>query len=168
MDLKPTGAAEARNQDQVPPRHLEQVDRAEAMRLLGTVSLGRIVFTQHALPAVRPVNHLVEGEDIILQLHDGSALAALAAPPDVSGVVVAYEADAIDPGTHLGWSVVVTGYARPVADPQELAGYAARLRPWVGQGMSTAWRITPALITGFRLEPEPEPDPDPEPAACGG
>lgn len=48
-------------------RRMRELDRAEALRLVATVSLGRIVFTQHALPAVRPVNHLVEGEDIIVR-----------------------------------------------------------------------------------------------------
>ncbi|MEV0412796.1 pyridoxamine 5'-phosphate oxidase family protein [Streptomyces sp. NPDC050448] len=136
-------------------RRMEPLDRDEALRLLSTVSLGRIVFTQHALPAVRPVNHLVEGENIVVRVHDGSALASLLAPSGIPGVVVAYEADAIDPETHLGWSVVVTGYATPVADPEEAQGYARRLRPWVAQTMSRALRITPDLVTGFRLEADP-------------
>ncbi|MFE2548241.1 pyridoxamine 5'-phosphate oxidase family protein [Streptomyces sp. NPDC059355] len=131
---------------------MRQLDRDEALGLLGTVSLGRIVFTRHALPAVRPVNHLVEGESIVVRVHDGGALASLLAPSDTSGVVVAYEADAIDAETHLGWSVVVTGYATPVEDPE---GYASRLRPWVAQTMVRALRITPDLVTGFRLEADP-------------
>ncbi len=136
-------------------RRMREVDRAEALRLLATVSLGRIVFTQHALPAVRPVNHLVEGEDIIIRIHEGGALASLAAPADVPGVVVAYEADAIDPDTHLGWSVVVTGYARSVLDAEETDRYADLLRPWVGQPMTGTLRIRPDLVTGFRLEAAP-------------
>lgn len=134
------------------PRRMRQLDRDEALGLLGTVSLGRIVFTRHALPAVRPVNHLVEGESIVVRVHDGGALASLLAPSGTAGVVVAYEADAIDAETHLGWSVVVTGYATPVEDPE---GYASRLRPWVAQTMVRALRITPDLVTGFCLEADP-------------
>ncbi|WP_406187782.1 pyridoxamine 5'-phosphate oxidase family protein [Streptomyces sp. NBC_01006] len=145
-------------------RCMRELDRSEALRLVATVSLGRIVFTQHALPAVRPVNHLVEGEDIIVRIHDDGALASLVAPADVLGVVVAYEADAIDPVTHLGWSVVVTGYACPVADPDEAARFAALLRPWVGRPMTRTLRIRPDLVTGFRLEAERML---PEPAARG-
>lgn len=100
----------------VAPRRMGQVGRAEALRLLGSVSLGRIVFTHQALPAVRPVNHLMDGEDIIVQLHDGATLASIVAPTQATGVVVAYEADVIDPETHIGWSVVVTGYAHRVTD----------------------------------------------------
>ncbi|MGW0750507.1 pyridoxamine 5'-phosphate oxidase family protein [Streptomyces sp. NPDC002587] len=134
---------------------MRALDRAEALRLVATVSLGRIVFTQHALPAVRPVNHLVEGGDIIVRIHDDGALASLVAPAGVPGLVVAYEADAIDHDTHLGWSVVVTGYAYRLADAGEVARYAALLRPWVDHPMTGALRIRPDLVTGFRLEAAP-------------
>ncbi|AKL69541.1 pyridoxamine 5'-phosphate oxidase family protein [Streptomyces goshikiensis] len=136
-------------------RHMRDLDRSEALRLLSTVSLGRIVFTRHALPAVRPVNHLVVGEDVIVRIHEDGALGSLVAPGDVPGVVVAYEADVIDPVTHLGWSVVVTGYARVVADTDEADRYASLLRPWVARPMTSALRIHPDLVTGFRLEAEP-------------
>ncbi|MFJ9549248.1 pyridoxamine 5'-phosphate oxidase family protein [Streptomyces erythrochromogenes] len=133
---------------------MRELDRAEALLLLATVSLGRIVFTRHALPAVRPVNHFVDGEDIIVRIHEGGALGSLAAPAEAPGVVVAYEADVIDPDTHLGWSVVVTGYARPVADADEADRYADVLRPWAGAPATGALRIRPDLVTGFRLEAE--------------
>ncbi|WP_228982057.1 pyridoxamine 5'-phosphate oxidase family protein [Streptomyces sp. DH12] len=138
----------------VAPRRVAPLDRAEALRLLGTVSLGRIVFTQRALPAVRPVNHLMDGDDVIVRLHDGATLASLVAPADAPGIVVAYEADAIDPETHVGWSVVVTGYARRVTDAADLARLAARLRPWAHHpAVNAALRIRPDLVTGLRLVP---------------
>ncbi|MCB5179303.1 pyridoxamine 5'-phosphate oxidase family protein [Streptomyces antimicrobicus] len=136
---------------------MRELDRTEALGLLATVSLGRIVFTQDALPAVRPVNHLLDGEDIVVRVLGGGALASLAAPTDAPGVVVAYEADQIDPETHLGWSVVVTGYARPVADPGDVDRYTAALRPWVGQPVTGTVRIRPDLVTGFQVEAVPSP-----------
>jgi hypothetical protein len=136
----------------VAPRRMAQLDRAEALRLLASVSLGRIVFTQHALPAVRPVNHLMDGDDIIVRLHEGATLASIVAPTDATGVVVAYEADVIDPETHIGWSVVVTGYARRVTDPGELARFATRMHPWIDHpAMNAALRIRPDLVTGMQL-----------------
>ncbi|MFE3579343.1 pyridoxamine 5'-phosphate oxidase family protein [Streptomyces vinaceus] len=135
-------------------RRMRELDRAEALRLMAAVSLGRIVFTRHALPAVRTVNHLVDGEDIVVRIHDGGALASLAAPVDATGVVVAYQADDIDPVTHLGWSVVVTGFARPVTGAEEEARFASLLRPWVGRPTAGTLRIRPDLVTGFRLEAE--------------
>ncbi|WP_284581780.1 pyridoxamine 5'-phosphate oxidase family protein [Streptomyces sp. 2P-4] len=140
------------HREAVAPRRMGELGRAEALRLLGSVSLGRIVFTHQALPAVRPVNHLMDGEDIIVRLHDGAALASIVAPTQATGVVVAYEADVIDPESHTGWSVVVTGYAHRITDAGELARFAARLRPWVEHpAMDSALRIRPDLVTGLRL-----------------
>ncbi|WP_078954613.1 pyridoxamine 5'-phosphate oxidase family protein [Streptomyces sp. H021] len=141
--------------DMTARRYMRELDGTEALRLLSTVSLGRIVFTQHALPAVRPVNHLVENEAIIVRIHEDGALASLVAPADAPGVVVAYEADVIDSVTHLGWSVVVTGYARVVADADEVDRYAHLLRPWVAHRMTSTLRIRPDLVTGFRLKADP-------------
>ncbi|MHB9755338.1 pyridoxamine 5'-phosphate oxidase family protein [Streptomyces sp. BYX5S] len=133
------------------PRHSVELDRSEALALLASVSLGRVVFTQHALPTIRPVNHVFDGGDIVIRTHEGSALTSRTRIGGLQGVVVAYEADAIDPDTHLGWSVVVTGYAELVDDPAELARYRALLRPWANQSMDYAVRIRPDLVAGTRL-----------------
>ncbi|MGQ4360352.1 pyridoxamine 5'-phosphate oxidase family protein [Streptomyces sp. SAS_272] len=128
-----------------------ELDGVEALRLLGSVSLGRIVFTRHALPTVRPVNHVLVDGDLVIRTHGDAALTRYTRQTGGEGAVVAYEADDIDPDTHLGWSVVVTGYARLVTDPQELARYRALLRPWTAQRMDHAVRIHPVLVTGVRL-----------------
>ncbi|WP_329249103.1 pyridoxamine 5'-phosphate oxidase family protein [Streptomyces sp. NBC_01478] len=133
------------------PRRRVELDSAEALRLLGSVSLGRIVFTRHALPTVRPVNHVLDHGDIVIRTHEGSALISRTQPADGPGVVVAYEADLIDPDSHLGWSVVVTGYAQRVTDPGELARCEALVRPWVETNMAHTIRIRPDLVTGTLL-----------------
>ncbi|MFD9483675.1 pyridoxamine 5'-phosphate oxidase family protein [Streptomyces sp. NPDC059991] len=139
----------------VAPRRMTPLDRREALRLLATTSLGRVVFTQGALPAVRPVNHLMDGDDIIVCLHEGAAFASLDAPGPGSAVVVAYEADAIDPDTHLGWSVVVTGYARLIEDRATLDRFTKTFRPWAAGTMKAALLIRSDLVTGFQLDPGP-------------
>ncbi|MFC9080191.1 pyridoxamine 5'-phosphate oxidase family protein [Streptomyces sp. NPDC057062] len=133
------------------PRLSVELDSTEALRLLGSVSLGRVVFTRHALPTVRLVNHVLDGGDIVIHTHEGADLASYTRQADGLGVVVAYEADAIDPDTHLGWSVVATGFAHLVSDPGELARYRETLRPWVEQPMDLAVRIRPGLVTGMLL-----------------
>ncbi|MFJ7593125.1 pyridoxamine 5'-phosphate oxidase family protein [Streptomyces sp. NPDC097617] len=140
-----------------PVRSTEQLDRSEALRLLGSVSLGRIVFTHQALPAIRPVNHVVEGEDVVVRLDEGASRASLVAMPGTFGIVLAYEADAIDPDTHLGWSVVVIGYGELVVNRNEAERLAALLGPWMNQPMADLLRIRSELVTGFRLGPEPRP-----------
>jgi hypothetical protein len=148
----------ARDEDgpaRVEARRMAELDRAEAMDLLGGVSLGRIVFTQNALPTIRPVNHVLDRGEIVIRTHAGAALTRQAGRSGNGGVVVAYEAEAIDPRTHLGWSVIVTGYARLVTDPGDLARYQALLEPWVDQTMDYAVRIRPDLVTGLRLTEVP-------------
>lgn len=135
----------------VGPRRSTELGSAEALALLGSVSLGRIVFTRHALPTIRPVNHVLDGGDIIIRTHEGAALTSRTQKAGDPGVVVAYEADVIDPDTHLGWSVVVTGYAQLVTETEDLRRYQAMLRPWVERSMDYAVRIVPDLITGIRL-----------------
>ncbi|GAB1332122.1 pyridoxamine 5'-phosphate oxidase family protein [Streptomyces sennicomposti] len=129
-----------------------ELGHAEALRLLGSVSLGRIVFTRQALPTVRPVDHVLDDGDIVIRTHEGAALTSHAQQTDSTGVVVAYEADAIDPDTHLGWSVVVTGYAQLVTDPVELERIRGLLQPRAPmEPLDQAVRIRPELVTGVLL-----------------
>jgi len=107
-----------------------------------------VVFTQFALPAIRPVNHIVEGDRIIIRTHLGSAIDSAVAG---TGTVVAYEADMIDPDDHLGWSVIVIGRARRVTDPGEVARYREILQPWVSGAMDDVITITADMVDGFRL-----------------
>src|SRR5258708_28837410 len=93
-------------------RSLLELSRADGWQLLAGVPVGRLVFTHQALPAVRLVNHLVDGDKIVIGLTPGSAIATSARS---GGTVVAYEADALDLMERLGPSGVVVGRARPLA-----------------------------------------------------
>jgi hypothetical protein len=44
------------------PRQALELIAAESWQLLASVSLGRIVFVQHAMPVIRPVNRLVDDQ----------------------------------------------------------------------------------------------------------
>ncbi|MFJ9365892.1 pyridoxamine 5'-phosphate oxidase family protein [Nocardia sp. NPDC101769] len=125
------------------------LSRAESMRLLASVPFGRVVFTRDALPAIRPVNHILDGETLIVRTRLTSRLTSTVRA--ASDVVVAYEADDIDRVTRLGWSVVVTGLARTITDPELVAHYDALVRPWVDGVMDTVVAIEPTLVTGIRL-----------------
>jgi hypothetical protein len=130
-------------------RRLEELDPRESMRLLGSVPLGRIVFTARALPAVRPVSHLVDDDHVIVRADSGVAItSALRAEP---GTVVAYEADAIDPVDHLGWSVTVVGVAHQVTDPVAADAFRRALRHWADGANDQVISISPGTVTGFRL-----------------
>jgi hypothetical protein len=126
----------------------QRLDDAEAMRLLASVGYGRVVFTLNALPAIRPVNHLVDEGRVIIRTRLTAAISAAA--PSGGGVVVAYEADSIDPQTRTGWSVVITGRAYTITDPDEVLRYEQLLHPWVNHA-DTVVAIEPKIITGFRI-----------------
>ena len=127
------------------PKRLRELPRSLSLRLLGSVPMGRIVFTMDALPAIRPINHVVVDGDVMMRCHDGAALL------DAIGQVVAFEADQIDPESRTGWSVVVTGKAEGVDDADQAARYRLLLRPRVDLETVHVVRIRPELVTGYKL-----------------
>ncbi|MEO3789548.1 pyridoxamine 5'-phosphate oxidase family protein [Nonomuraea sp. B10E15] len=136
--------------DGASARRLRELPEGEAMRLLAGVPFGRIVFTRHALPAVRPVNHLVVDGRIVIRSNPGTIVSTHVAPAQA---VVAFEADELDGHERLGWSVIVTGVARLVTDPREATRLKAMLLPWVAGEMDQVIRIEPEIVTGFMLVP---------------
>jgi nitroimidazol reductase NimA-like FMN-containing flavoprotein (pyridoxamine 5'-phosphate oxidase superfamily) len=131
------------------PRQTLELTGGECWQLLSSVSLGRIVFTHRAMPAIRPVNHLVDDETVIIRSHLGAAVVARASAE--AGTVVCYEADDLDPVRHTGWSVIATGMARLVRDPAAIARYEQLLEPWVTGQMDYVIAIKPQIIAGLRL-----------------
>ncbi|WP_233608296.1 pyridoxamine 5'-phosphate oxidase family protein [Nocardia stercoris] len=132
-----------------PLRHAVELDRDQALGLLASAPFGRVVYTMNALPAVRPVNHVVVDGLVVVRTRLTAQLST--AVRAVPAVVVAYQADEIDPVEHTGWSVVVTGFARTVTDPARIERYTELLRPWVNSAMDTVVTIEPTLVTGIRL-----------------
>ena len=130
------------------PRQMEELSRAESLRLLGTVAFGRVGFTVRGLQAIRPVNHLVEGEKVIIRTREWSDLAAVSSG---EGASVAYEADDIDTDRHLGWSVVVRGQLQAVSEPEEAARYQQRVSTWAPGSRDHILFIEPVFVSGIRL-----------------
>ena len=135
----------------IPPRETAQLDEREAMRLLASVDHGRVVFNDKALPAIRLVNHLVDGGRIIVRTRLAAKVSTVVRRGADARVVVAYEVDRLDPERRAGWSVAVTGWATTLTDPQQLARYEELLHPWVNMTMDTMIAIQPEIITGIRI-----------------
>ena len=127
------------------PSGLRKLSAAKSLSLLSEVQFGRVVFSRDALPAIRPVNHIVDGGSIIIRTHLGAAVLS------AIGMVVGYEADSIDPVTRTGWSVIVIGLAKRVVDVDEAARFEQELKPWVSGTMDHVIRIVPEMVTGFEL-----------------
>jgi nitroimidazol reductase NimA-like FMN-containing flavoprotein (pyridoxamine 5'-phosphate oxidase superfamily) len=134
---------------------LEILDPEESLTKLATTPLGRIVFTDRALPAVQPVNYILADGDVIIRTSLTSRLATAA-----RDTVVAFEIDDFDATARTGWSVVVIGKARTVTDPAELAALRALpLQPWAPGERGYYIRVHPEIITGRRTPPR-SGDPD--------
>jgi uncharacterized protein len=128
---------------------LEVLDRDECLRLLGGAVIGRVGVSSGALPRVLPVNFRLDGDRILIRTSRGTKLDAATA-----NAVVAFEVDEIDPVAHTGWSVMVTGIARELTDPGELAG--ARTPPlahWAPGGDHRVVAISTELVSGRRIVP---------------
>ncbi|MGO9356031.1 MAG: pyridoxamine 5'-phosphate oxidase family protein [Mycobacterium sp.] len=132
-----------------PANSSQILSHAEAMRLLASVDYGRVIFTLNALPAVRPVNHLVDEGRIIIRTRLTTAISTVVASAD-AGVVVAYEADDFDSQSQSGWSVVATGWAHRVKDPDQVSRYERLLHPWVNHA-DTVLALEPHIVTGFHI-----------------
>jgi len=131
-------------------RSLLELSRAEGWQLLASVPVGRLVFTYQALPAIRPVNHLVEGDKIVTGLMAGSAFATSFR---AGGTVVAYEADSLDIAERSGWTVIVVGVARLETEADAVRHYRAQLRPWLSGATTDVLTISSEIVTGYRLMP---------------
>ncbi|MQS15173.1 pyridoxamine 5'-phosphate oxidase family protein [Streptomyces kaniharaensis] len=128
---------------------VEILSETECLRLLSTVPVGRVVYTEHALPAVLPVSFEVADGRLLLAVRRGSSTAR-----GLDGTVVAFQADLLDPVTRTGWSVLVHGRADVLGDPEQLRrALRSGLRPWVGDPEPMFVALVPELVSGRRLRP---------------
>jgi hypothetical protein len=126
---------------------LEQLSRDECLRLMGSVPVGRIVYTRQALPAVELVNFVLDDGGIIIRTGAGSKLAAA-----TRGAVVAFEADSVDVAGHGGWRVPVGGPPTAVTDREEIARLEqSGLMPWAPGNRDHFIRVSPAIVNGRRI-----------------
>ena len=94
---------------------LQTLPFEDCLRLLASVPVGRVGFASDGELVILPVNHAVDGQDVVFRTAAGSKLSA-AEKQDV----VAFEADSYDPRTRAGWSVLVTGRAEVVYEDSEV------------------------------------------------
>jgi len=126
---------------------LAELDRRECLRLLATGSIGRVVFTESALPAAQPVNYLLDDEEVVFRTANGSKLAAASRHH-----VVAFQVDEIDVGSHSGWTVLGVGEAYEIVEPTRRAELAERMpAPWAAGHDQHVISIPLQRLTGRRL-----------------
>ncbi len=126
----------------------------ECLRLLGTVSLGRVATHTSALPIILPVQFALAAPGIVFRTNVGTKLNAAA-----RNAVVAFEADHIDERGRFGWSVLVTGLATEITDPAELAEARSLTLGHLATRASRYVSISLGLVSGRRSLPQQQPRP---------
>ncbi|MFI0411719.1 pyridoxamine 5'-phosphate oxidase family protein [Actinomadura sp. 3N508] len=123
--------------------------RGECLGLLSTVKVGRVIFTEQALPAVMPVGFVLDLGDVVMCVPSGSGRLAAA----TRDTIVAFQADDLDAAGPTGWSVTIVGRARVVQDPGDRAREA--LRAWTAGSSPEFVRISCQRVSGVRVGPNP-------------
>jgi nitroimidazol reductase NimA-like FMN-containing flavoprotein (pyridoxamine 5'-phosphate oxidase superfamily) len=124
---------------------LETLPLEVCLRLLESVPVGRVSFYTGGEVVTLPVNHVVDGQDVVFRTDRGSKLSAADRKDHV-----AFEADDYDLRTRTGWSVLLKGRAEVVHEDSEIQRLShLGLYPWVTAVDRPFWiRIRPASVTG--------------------
>jgi uncharacterized protein len=97
---------------------------------------------------ILPVNHVVDGQDVVFRTAHGSKLSAADGQS-----LSTFEADHYDQQTQSAWSVVVTGRAEVVEAEADIQRLGRRgLHPWVTAVQHPFWiRIRPTSVSGRQI-----------------
>jgi hypothetical protein len=136
-------------------RVLEVLDDDECLRLLEKSSIGRLGYTDGALPAILPVSYAVNDGHVLVASRRGSPMTAA-----LRGSIVAFEVDVWSGEDRTGWSVTVIGPSRVISHPDEVQRLEALQltnRPASADRCYVAVRME--LLKGWRMTPATGPGP---------
>jgi transcriptional regulator with XRE-family HTH domain len=127
----------------VPHGELRPLTPEQCAAHLESGGVGRVVFLSERGPVAHPVNFVMGDGDIVVST----------TPPQANQLEsqerAAFQIDRVDEAMREGWSVLVSGPARRVDDPDELVELAALgLEPWAGGNRHAVVRIRPEIVTG--------------------
>lgn len=123
------------------------LDKTECLELLGGARVGRIVYTERALPAIRPVYFALHDNHVVIRTSGIGALTSSA-----HGAVVAFEADQFSEVPRGAWSVTIIGRAREVTDSEQLGELVELgLEPWTPLMQGSFLTISIEAISGRRI-----------------
>jgi nitroimidazol reductase NimA-like FMN-containing flavoprotein (pyridoxamine 5'-phosphate oxidase superfamily) len=134
-------------------RALEEIERAECLRLISPSGVGRIAFTGRFGPMVLAVGYtLHEGTIVFLTAQDGTTEEDLRTGIAHAEFKVAFEIDEFDVGERVGWSVMVQGAVHHVDSAAERSALLdAGVKAWPEGAREHFIRITPTMISGRRI-----------------
>jgi len=153
-DFRPWGAVAEASTLCCMPETLPDLTRDECWSLLCGFTVGRVVYTDSALPACTPVTYRLIDDTLMFRVPSGSRMAAA-----TRNTVVALQVDPFAAGQTDNWSVLVTGVTRAVVDAETLRRLE-RCQPPRRFGSSGVWvSLIPSVVTGRRLDPLAVPVP---------
>lgn len=128
-------------------RRLDVLDEAECRHLLSTAVIGRLAYTEGALPAIQPVSFTVAGDQIFIPTRLGSKVAAAS-----RGAVVAFEVDDYDAAGRTGWNVTVVGPSRVISEPDDVSALnRLGAHAWAPSDRPCYVAVQIAIIRGRRV-----------------
>lgn len=125
----------------------EELSVSSCWALLRTVPIGRIALPGAGDIEVFPVNFIVDGGTIVFRTAQGAKLTLIG-----DGTRATFEADELDVGEQLVWSVVLKGPVRQVSGLEEVsATFDMELPTWHAGPKPIYVRMKPQLMTGRRF-----------------
>jgi uncharacterized protein len=121
-------------------RESQAIGTEECLRLLASTGIGRLAYTEAALPAIRPVSFRIREDDVLIPASRGSRLVRA-----IRGAVVAFQVDSYDGTARPGWSVTVVGPSRVITGGSSEAPGACLIA--VQLGLVRGWRTTLGIGT---------------------
>jgi uncharacterized protein len=131
--------------DDYATRSFSAIAPARCTELLSTQSVGRVAWHGPEGLQILPVTYVYYDGSIVFRTSPDSVLSDLSSSTDV-----VFEIDEIDQRNHRGWSVVASGRAEAVEEPQEVNRLLtdAGVVPWAPGDRNVLIRITPQKVTG--------------------
>jgi hypothetical protein len=115
--------------------------------LLASVRVARVAFVDDGLPQLVIMNHLADGDDVLVQTSEDTRLAVLTR--DGTAVPAVLEVDSVFASGRTGWSVVASGTLA-----RDTGSAIARMPiPWRTQAVGVLLRLTVTSLTGRHVGP---------------
>lgn len=131
---------------------VDTLDDSACRKLLGTAPMGRVGFSDRALPRILPVHCTLRDDEVVLARRNGATL-------DIRPhEIVAFEVDDYDPVTREGWCVSLVGTCRVISDGEEIAELdALDFAPWDSDEGTVYIAISIGLLRGRAVTASADP-----------
>lgn len=131
---------------------VDTLDDSACRKLLGSAPMGRVGFTDRALPRILPVHCTLRDGEVVMARRHGATLDIR--PQEI----VAFEVDDYDPVTSEGWCVSLVGTCRVITDGGEIAELdALDFAPWSSDEGTAYIAISIGLLHGRAVTAAAEP-----------